>query len=362
VGSEPTILSVAALLWLAGFLILGRIRAQGPPPLRPPRPVRQASKTSSSPQAGEPAVSIIIPARNEAHNLPALLLSISAQSIAPLEILVVDDASADRTAEVAVKLGASVVASQPLPEGWRGKTWACHQGAAAARGDILLFVDADTWFEKGGLEHVLASYRAGALSLGPYHATRKPYEQLSAFFNLIMAAATVPHGLFGQMLMVDRESYRCVGGHEAVRGRVLENHYLAGKFREAGIPVNSRVGRGAIGFRMYPNGLSELIEGWAKGFASGAGRTAKPRLLLIVAWLTGLMLPLGWLPSSALAWLVYLLFAVQLLILFRQVGSFRWYAALLYPVPLAFFVALFAWSFIRPGRQVTWKGRSFHAG
>jgi 4,4'-diaponeurosporenoate glycosyltransferase len=181
------------------------------------------------------------------------------------------------------------------------------------------------------------------------------------FFNLIMAAGTVPHGLFGQMLLVDRESYCRVGGHEIVKGRILENFYLAERFREAGIPVRSRTGKGMVGFRMYPNGPAELIEGWIKGFASGARQTGKPVLLLIVAWLTGMMLPVGCLPFSAWAGLLYLLFAAQLGFMFRQVGAFRWYTALLYPVPLIFFFVVFAVSVLRSGRRVTWKGRTIHA-
>ncbi len=102
-----------------------------------------------------PSLSVIIPARNEAHNLPTLLGSLAAQSVRPCEILVVDDGSTDRTAEVARELGARVIASEPLPEGWRGKTWACHQGAQAATGELLCFVDADTWFEPGGLARIL---------------------------------------------------------------------------------------------------------------------------------------------------------------------------------------------------------------
>ena len=258
-------------------------------------------------------------------------------------------------------LGATVISSQPLPAGWRGKTWACQQGANTARADTLLFVDADSWFEAGGLERILAGYSAGALSVGPYHAVRLPYEQLSAFFNLIMTAATVPGGLFGQMLLVSRENYQRVGGHEAVKGRILENFHLSERFREEGIPLHSLPGRGMLAFRMYPSGLSGLVEGWTKGFASGAGKTSRPLLLLIAAWLTGMTLPLGWLPFSALAPLLYLLYAAQLGVMFRQVGAFRWYAALLYPVPLGFFFVVFAASVLRSGRRVTWKGRTIHA-
>jgi 4,4'-diaponeurosporenoate glycosyltransferase len=345
---ESVFLVLTLALWSAGFIVLARLRhldGRGSP-------------------GGSAAVSIIIPARNEEHNLPALLRSVSSQSMRPREVIVVDDGSTDRTPDLARQLGATVLASQPLPDGWRGKPWACHQGAQAATGDLLLFLDADTWFEPDGLARLLSRYPGGAFSVGPYHAVRKPYENLSLFFNFNMAAGTVPSGLFGQLLLVDRESYQRVGGHAAVRGRVLENFRLAGQFRALGIPVRSVTGRDAFSFRMYPNGLGELIQGWTKGFASGAGQTPRGTLLLIVAWMIGLMLaPLGWLVTGdALSWSVAcLLCAAQVGWLSRQVGGFHWLSALLYPLPLVFFFAVFAWSAVRSGRQVRWKGRQINA-
>ena len=342
------LLLVALALWSAGFLLLGRLR-----------PCARAGAT------GSPlSVSVIIPARNEEHNLPTLLRSLASQAVKPHEILVVDDGSTDRTAEVGRQLGATVIASKLLPDGWRGKTWACHQGAQAATSDVLLFVDADTRFEPGGLARILSIYAGGAFSVGPYHAVRKPYEQLSLFFNFNMAAGTVPRGLFGQMLLVDRESYRRVGGHQTVQGRILENFRLAGQFSAAGIPVRSVMGRGVFSFRMYPNGLRELIGGWTKGFASGAGQTPRGTMCLIVMWMSGLMLaPLGGLMTGDwLRWgAVYLLCAAQVAWFSRQVGAFRWYSALLYPLPLIFFFAVFLWSALRSGRTVTWKGRQIRA-
>jgi 4,4'-diaponeurosporenoate glycosyltransferase len=250
-----------------------------------------------------------------------------------------------------------------LPDGWRGKTWACHQGTQAAAGGLLLFLDADTWFQPDGLGKILSAYRGGAFSAGPYHEVRRPYEQLSLFFNFNMTFGTVPQGLFGQMLLVDRASYRRVGGHEAVRSRILENVWLAGQFRQAGIPVRSLSGRGVLAFRMYPNGLRELIAGWTKGFAAGAGQTPGGALLALVAWMSGLMLaPLGWLLFGGWPWcLVYLLCAAQVAWFSRQVGTFRWYTALLYLVPLVFFFGVFTWSALRSGKRVNWKGRVVHA-
>ena len=165
------------------------------------------------------------------------------------------------------------------------------------------------------------------------------------------------------MLLVDRASYRRVGGHEAVRSRILENVWLAAQFRQAGIPVRSLSGRGVLAFRMYPNGLRELIAGWTKGFAAGAGQTPGGTLLALVAWMSGLMLaPLGWLLFGGWSWgFVYLLCAAQVAWLSRQVGTFRWYTALLYPVPLVFFFGVFTWSALRSGKRVAWKGRVVHA-
>jgi 4,4'-diaponeurosporenoate glycosyltransferase len=342
------LLLVAVALWSAGFLLLSRLR-----------PCARAGAT------GSPlSVSVIIPARNEEHNLPTLLRSLASQAVKPREILVIDDGSTDRTAEVARQLGARVIASKPLPDGWRGKTWACEQGSQAATGDLLLFMDADTWFEADGLARILSEYAGGACCVGPYHAVRKPYEQLSLFFNINMVAGTVPRGLFGQMLLVDRESYRRVGGHQKVRGRILENFWLAGEFRAAGISVRSVAGRGVFSFRMYPNGLRELVEGWTKGFASGAGQTPRGTMFLIVMWMIGLMLPplCGLETGDWLKWgPLYLLCAAQVGWIGRQVGAFRWFSALLYPVPLIFFFVVFFWSVLHSGRTVIWKGREIRA-
>jgi 4,4'-diaponeurosporenoate glycosyltransferase len=342
------LLLVTLLLWLAGFLLLSRLRPC--PEVSTPRPPSTAS--------------VIIPARNEEHNLPTLLRSLASQSLKLHEIIVVDDGSTDRTAELARQLGAKVVLSEPMPKGWRGKTWACHQGAKIATGELLLFVDADTWFEPGGLAHALSAYNHGAFSIGPYHAVQKLYEELSLFFNLNMIAGTVPNGLFGQMLLVDREGYERIGGHETVRGRILENFWLANQFRAAGFPVRSVAGRSILSFRMYPNGLGELIQGWTKGFASGAGQTPRGTLLLIVAWMIGLMLaPLGGLLTGDwLRWgLPYLLCAAQVAWFSRMAGAFRWFTALFYPVPLIFFFIVFAWSMLRSGKRVQWKGREILA-
>lgn len=353
--------AIILALWLLGFVVFWRLPLphQGKlPPTAPPS-----------------LLSFVIPSRNEEQNLPALLRSIFSQPALPHEVIVVDDASTDRTATVARDLGATVLTSEPLPDGWRGKTWACHQGAKAASGDVLLFLDADTWFEPDGLQKIVSTYKlsGGAVSVGPYHAVQRPYEHLSAFFNLVMTVGTgaftiLDHtvtslGLFGQMLMVDRPDYFRVGGHESVKGRTLENFALAQHFRSNGVPIHCYGGRGALSFRMYPEGLQQLVEGWTKGFASGAAQTPLPLLLLIIAWLTGMIsavMLLVW-QARTESICIYLLFVLQLYAMFRRIGAFRWYSALFYPGPLLFYIAVFSRSVWSSGRQVQWKGRDICA-
>jgi 4,4'-diaponeurosporenoate glycosyltransferase len=363
---ETAPLCINLFFWILGFLFLYRI---------------PTCRRSGSRDARPPSVSIIIPARNEAENLPRLLGSITTQTLTPGEIIVVDDHSEDGTAAVAQQAGAHVIAARPLPDGWVGKTWACHQGAEAAAGEILLFLDADTALEPDGLVRILdtAVRHGGVVSVQPYHRMKRISEEVSAFFNIIQMGATtaftilggrIPKtGMFGPSLIVDRNDYARVGGHEIVKGQILEDYFLARRFRREGIPIHCFGGRGAIAFRMYPRGLMEAARGWSKAFAAGARRTSLPALLAIVLWISGSVdvtrhvieaLAAG--PASAAApWFgLYVAFAGQIYWMLRRIGNFGWYTALLFPLPLAFFCIVFMWSCILlvTGRPVTWKQRA----
>ena len=351
-------------LWCLGFLFLFRI-----PACRAADPGRPL-----------PSFAIIVPARNEERNLPVLLGSIARQDAAPAEVIVVDDGSTDQTARVAAEHKARVLAPEPAPPGWRGKNWACYQGARAASAELLIFADADTRFEDGGLRRILNAYLdgEGVLSIGAYHRVERPYEELSAFFNLIMTASTGaftvfgekrrPNGLFGPFLMLDRNTYFSMGGHERVRDKILENFHLGAVFRGGGVRTRCLGGRGAFTMRMYPDGLESLVAGWSKAFADGAAQTPPLLLLLITAWLSGGMasaLMLVWAlfhthaPAFAPAMLTYLLFAAQIHWMLRRIGSFRAATAWLYPIPMVFYFCVFTRSALLSalGRPVSWKGR-----
>jgi 4,4'-diaponeurosporenoate glycosyltransferase len=356
---------ILAACWLAGWILLGRIKTC--------RPATAVEKFPAQ------KLSVIIPARNEEKNLPRLLRSLRSQPFPPEEILVVDDASTDRTAVVARELGATVLEAPPLPDGWRGKTWACQHGAAQAKGEWLLFLDADTWFEPAGLPAVLAEFcnGGGALSVAPFHRVQAWHEQFSVFFNLVMLAGTggftllgdrlVPRGLLGQFLLIEASAYARVGGHHEVKDQILENFWLAEKLRQAGVPLRCRGGRGVFSFRMYPLGWREMMAGWVKGFAAGAGKTPLPLLLLVIVWLSGLLMAAGGLFSAKnalLSFIIYGFFAAQVAWLMRRVGTFHWATALLFPVPLIFYFLIFTRSLWCAAckKPVVWKGRQIRAG
>jgi 4,4'-diaponeurosporenoate glycosyltransferase len=318
-------------------------------------------------------ISLIVPARNEESNLPRLLGSLQESRLG--QFIVVDDHSTDRTGEVASSFGAQVVQAAALPSGWTGKTWACHQGAAAATGDALLFLDADAWFAPGGVERLLTAFSASpdkrvAISLVPWHVLQRPYEQLSLFFQLLMAMGAGGFGwlgkprLFGQCLLIRRELYQASGGHEGVRQFILENFMLAARVEAAGARVVCRGGKGVLNVRMFPDGFAQMCESWTKAFAAGAAGTAPAILISSIVWMSAMISTLILLvtPMPVGHWFlaaVYLLYVLQLAWMARQLGTYHWLICLAYPVPLIFYFAIFGRSFYRRalGRSVTWRGR-----
>lgn len=335
--------------------------------------------------AAPPRISVIIPARDEEGRIGRLLRSLAGQTVPPCEIIVVDDGSSDNTRGVALAHGASVLTGEPPEEGWNGKAWACWQGARASTGDLLLFLDADTWLEPQGIERLLLLYPGdGLLTVQPYHVTEKAYEGLSAFFNIVVVAALdaftplgeriTPGGGFGPCTLCGRATYLAIGGHWAVRQAVLEDIPLARLFRQNGLPVRCHVGRDVISFRMYGGGPRELVRGWTKGMAYGALAVTPVFSILMAAWITGcfgalfaLLRAVRSLPEPSLAWagfLIYPAYALAIRQMLRGIGRFPPWAWALFPIPLGFFGAITARSLLHTYlfRRVMWKGRAVRVG
>jgi len=356
---------VHAIFWSFGFVFLFRI------------PGCKGNRDSTV--EPYPRVSVIIPARNEENSLPVLLASLRNSDFVPDEIIVVVGQCEDGTKEVAKGEGVTIIDSEPLPEGWVGKPWACYQGARLAKGDILIFLDADTCLEKGGLRDIVNTYLEtdGIVSVQPYHKTKRLYEQLSVFFNIIMMGAMGPFtmmgsrirpiGLFGPCVVMRKAYYFESGGHGAVKGQVVEDLALGERLKKHNLPIHCYGGQGTISFRMYPNGIRELVDGWSKGFATGARRAYIPLFVATIAWIGSgisatvcIIGAISGMHDTAIMWwtLAYLAYAIQVQWMAFRVGTFKFYTALLFPVALLFFITVFFRSIflVAIRRKVMWKG------
>ncbi len=332
--------------------------------------------------AGYSSVSVIIPARNEEKNLALLLMDLSAQTQPAYEIICVDDESEDNTAKIALSYGAKLISIQNKPEGWTGKAWACQNGADAAKGDLLLFLDADVRLGKDGIRKLLqAQAEEGCtISVQPYHKTEKLYEQLSMLFNLVQIAANgiaLPKrsytGLSGPVIMIAKPDYMKVGGHESVRNHIEEDIFLGLQLKKAGLPFRLFIGEQDIAFRMYSEGVRSLFQGWIKNIATGAAKTPVPVLIMVFLWITSMIsVPLQLIKcavSENIPWLMvysilYILWASLLAILASRVGRFHLWTLMFYPVLILVFSGMFTVSAIKKifRLNVNWKGRVIATG
>ncbi len=238
---------------------------------------------ATPPVPGRPAVSVIVPARNEEACLGACLQSILAQSGVAFEIIVVDDHSIDRTREIAqsfVSAEVRVIEAGPLPAGWTGKNNAVTAGSRAARGQWLLFTDADTIHLPGSLARSLEEAKrhgADLLSYSPEQIVKNFWEK--AIMPVIfadLAASYRPSQVSdpnspaaaanGQYILITREAYDAVGGHAAIAGNLLEDVALARAVKRSGRKIFFRYGGDAVRTRMYRS-FAQLREGWTKNLA-----------------------------------------------------------------------------------------------
>jgi 4,4'-diaponeurosporenoate glycosyltransferase len=337
---------------------------------------------TSNKQENFPSISVIIPARNEEKSLPLLLKDLSAQSLPAFEIICVDDASKDATAQTALRFGVRLLSVHDKPKGWTGKSWACQKAAEAAKGDVLLFLDADVRLGKDGLRRLEQAYSdCGCIvSVQPYHQTKKSYEQFSLMFNLVQIAANgsalpkpVNIGLCGPVMLISQADYALAGGHKVARNSIIEDLTLGMELKKAGIPYQLFMGDADISYRMYSGGIGSLLQGWVKNFASGAAKTSLPVLLMVFFWITSLTSVPYHLVMFALTantpWLtvygvLYVVWILILTIITRRIGRFQPWAIIFYPILMLVLLVVFMVSLFRKifGLNVTWKGREVGTG
>jgi hypothetical protein len=322
---------------------------------------------------GRPPTSILVPARDEAHRLPAALRGIRGQQAA--EILVLDDDSADETASVVERAAAvdprvRLVRGAPTPAGWTGKNWACHQLAAQARGELLVFCDADVALAPGALDALWCGMRAqhaDVFSVFPRQRTVTIGERLLVPLIDEVLLAFLPHALLrlpvtaaatanGQLLAFRRAAYTALGGHACVAGELVEDVALARRTRGIGLTLGLALGGDLVGARMY-RGYRESVRGFGKSLRAAHG-ASDLALASAVAWhVVAYTLP--WLLARhAEAWrVIAALGLAQRMLVNLKTGRHALAEAALVPVtPLAALPA-YALAFRRTAR---WKGRRYH--
>lgn len=350
-----------------------------------------------------PPLTVIIPARDEARNIAACLRSVLACSYPRLDVLVVDDHSSDGTGTLARRIAEEdaearggvprvrVLEAPPLPDGWFGKQWACHTGAAAATGTLLCFTDADTRHGPELLARSVQAMRARGAALftvAGHQAAESVWEKIVQPFVFAvllsryggtegMSRSTRPLDKIanGQFLLTSRAAYDEVGGHAAVRAHVAEDLRLAQRYTARGLAVHMVLAQQHLTTRMYTS-LGEIRRGWGKNVYA-AGRDT-----LSVGRAGRVILPFVF-PIPALVPVIPLVLLLLGLLGVLGAGA-TLFGAIVTGANVVFWVGVYAYSRLHPlwglsypvaalvfawicaeaawrGSRVSWKGRAYES-
>ncbi len=369
------VLAVAALVFAALPLLLAlRNLAEFHPP---PPPLQSGERT--------PRISILIPARNEEAVIEAAVEAARASRGVEVEVIVLDDHSTDRTAEIVGGIGRAdprvrVEAAPPLPAGWSGKQHACHVLARLARYPNLMFVDADVRLAPDAAAR-LAAFRetsgAGLVSGFPRQETKTVGEKLVVPFIHVLLLGYLPIFLMrkqsapalgagcGQLFLAWRDAYEQAGGHAAIRASLHDGITLPRAFRRAGVMTDICDATDVAACRMY-RGFGETWRGFGKNATEGMARpVALPVWTLLLGG--GHVLPfllLAAAPAGSPAFLMAALAVVGIWgMRFALARRFRQslLGAALHPVGMVL-VLLIQWQALfrsLAGRQTSWRGRAY---
>lgn len=335
-----------------------------------------------------PRVSVCVPARNEERDIRACLISLLEQDYPHFEVIVVDDNSTDGTLAIIHELQEHypqlvVISGGPLPEEWYGKPFALHQASQKASGELLLFTDADPVFTPQTLATAVGQIQEHSLDM----LTLLPGTEFGSFweraiqpviFSFIAALtrfrevsdpqSEAAMGV-GAFIMVRRDAYDRVGGHESLRQAILEDIGMARQLKQAGAKIMIMDGQKLYSIRMY-HSFEEIWVGWRKNIFV-AMKKSFMKMLYYIAWVFGFVLTpwlvVGyhlWMQSGfwlqGLAWAGLGLVAISKAVLCHELNLEKRYL-FLFPLGALMMAAIMINSMIhvqfRGGSE--WRGRIY---
>jgi cellulose synthase/poly-beta-1,6-N-acetylglucosamine synthase-like glycosyltransferase len=342
----------------------------------------------TSAQSSTPQISAIVPARNEQENIEATVSSLAAQPEIT-QIIVVDDQSTDRTAEILARLAAQVprlrvLQSRELPPGWVGKNHALWLGAQAAGSEWLLFVDADTVLLPDAARRALDDAQRNSAALVSYSPAQLTqtlseralipfiYCRLARKFNFVAVndPSSPQAAANGQLILIRHDAYEKIGGHRAVAAQILEDVALARLAKQAGFRLHFASGEGIARTRMYRS-FAAMWQGWTKNLYALLGATpfsAAREIIVTFPWLFVILLLAAiltrartseWLFAAAIVAL-----ALRHVWYARELSTNRYSPAFIiyYGLGACLYAAAIvasAWKHRRG--KITWKGREYPA-
>jgi chlorobactene glucosyltransferase len=338
----------------------------------------------------EPLISVLIPARNEEQNIETCLKSIQRQDYPNFEIIVLDDNSIDQTAAIVERLAAKderirLLKGQPLPNGWAGKPFACHQLAESAKGSWLLFIDADTTSEMHMLRSTLAEaidLKLSLLSGFPRQMAESLPEKIAlpVMYFFLMAWVPLwwlhrsmgrrPSITIGQFLLFRKDEYWRIGGHMAVKDRILEDVWLGVEtVRQGGRHIAIDLST-VFYCRMYRN-VGTMWEGFVKWIYSITAITPVAMIGLLAAAFVFYLAPFYWLWKGFLSaaaptdWRFIVAFQVAMILFMRWLVERHFRQSLLstflHPIGFSFWFSAGLYGLWREvvGLGVRWKERIY---
>ncbi len=358
--------------------------------------LKHPSKKARLPEK-PPRVSVLIPARNEEDNVGKCLESILRQDYPNFEALVLDDNSTDKTSQIVGEIEARdgrahLIKGKPLPEGWTGKCFACHQLSQHASGEWLLFVDADTVSEPHMISGTLEiAVQNGIAMLSGFPRQQVPgitqkvvlpvlfyFAQMTWFpiwwFHL--SRKPRPTMVIGQFLLFNRQDYFRIGGHEAVRSKIIEDMWFGIEMSRHGGRTLSVDLSNTLSTGMY-NNVASMTEGCIKWFYSIAAISPLALIGFVVAAYIFYLAPFYWLyiapwdafiagqPVHAIS--IVIAAQVFLLLLMRLFTDlyFRGSAIsfIFHPLGAAFLILAVIYGALRRfmGAGVAWKDRVYQS-